>query len=157
MGLGVADTDTEQKAVGVGPLDAVKGLRDQSGVRRPGVHDAAGHLQRGGRLKHRFGPIQLAGRRTAHPHSAIAQRLDGLRLFGSYWASEQSESAEVRFLGGISHRCVKPATDDQNELSSNAARRGSWVIHQWPRPSNTSTRAPARAAVRRRCSSVPTS
>jgi hypothetical protein len=105
----MADADTEHKAAGVGPLDAVKRLRDQSGIRRPDVHDAAGDLQRRGRLKHRSGPIQLAGRRIAHPHSAIAQRLDGLGLIGSYDTSEQSEPAEIRFLGSISHDSVQPS------------------------------------------------
>src|SRR4051794_33004061 len=62
--LAMADADAEQEAVGVVAFDAVKGLRDEPGVRRPDVHDAAGHLQRRGRPKHRFGPIQLARRRS---------------------------------------------------------------------------------------------
>src|SRR6185312_5692742 len=57
--------------------------------------------------------------------------------------------------------CTRPRTgqldsDDQNSSSTAAARFGSCTIHQCPRPSSTTTRAPARAAALRRISSVPT-
>lgn len=50
----------------------------------------------------------------------------------------------------------QPGSDAQNRVSTSAPRAGSWTIHQWPRPSSTSIRAPARPAARRRISSVPT-
>jgi hypothetical protein len=95
MRLGVADADAEQEAARVSLVDAVEGVGDGSGVRRPDVDDARRDLQRGGLLEDRFDPVQLGRRGTAHPYGAVAQRLDVLRLFRSYSASERSESPEV--------------------------------------------------------------
>ena len=78
--LGVADADAEQEAAGVGLVDAVEGLRDGSRRGGPDVDDAGGHLQRGGLLEDGLHPVQLGRRGTAHPHGAVAQRLDFLRL-----------------------------------------------------------------------------
>src|SRR5665213_797482 len=42
-------------------------------------------------------------------------------------------------------------SDDQNDTRASAPARPSFsVIHQWPRPGRSATRAPARTAARRR-------
>src|SRR5829696_7047933 len=106
--LGMPDADAQQEAARIGLVDAVEGLGDGSGLRGPDVDDARGDLQRGGLLEDRFDPIQLGRRRSADPHGAIAQRLDVLRMFGCYSASERSEPAEVGLLRSISHGSVNP-------------------------------------------------
>ena len=59
--LGMADADAEQKPAGIRVLDAVIGLRDLVGRRRPDVDDAGGHLQRLGAFEYRLDVVQVAG------------------------------------------------------------------------------------------------
>lgn len=78
--------------------------------------------------------------------------------------SAPTTSAAARTATGVSSTVFialllpfGPRLEDQNaRRAATPVRPPSSVSHQWPKSARTSTRAPARAAARRRCSSVPT-
>src|SRR3954451_13728858 len=96
------------------------------------------HVVAGGPAEPPLAPLVLACSRRSQAH-----------------AQASALPRPVRFPPEPSARGRPQPRRPQNPLSTRAPWSGSWTIHQWPSPSRTAASAPARAAARRRSSTVP--